>query len=395
MRVLVCHNEYLLRGGEERVVDTECALLRASRHDVVSVTPSSQDFLDMPLLARLRTASLLMGIDSRTDDMRRHLSEHQPDVVHFHNIIPSFGPSAIRAAGDFGCATVRTLHNYRLTCLAGTHYRNGSVCESCSSRTRRSGIARGCYRASRLQSLSMARVVRTEWHLAQQHHLPDVFVCLTEFARQRFITAGLPSERLVVKPNSVDYGHPLPWSEREGACFVGRLSREKGILELALTWPEGGPPLTIVGDGPLMEQVLCVAQRKASVVVLGRKDAAGVRQALRGSRVTVVPSLSYEGLPTVALEALSEGTPVVAFDHGWFSEFRESLSVPSVPAGDVQTLVDVAVATEGLARNRWEALSVRAVDLHAERFSHEKNIQGLAAVYERAMALRAKRKGGR
>ena len=60
----------------------------------------------------------------------------------------------------------------------------------------------------------------------------DTYVALSEFARQKFVEAGLPSDKLRVKPNFVC---PDPGErERPGdyAIFVGRLSPEKGVTTL-------------------------------------------------------------------------------------------------------------------------------------------------------------------
>src|SRR5690625_5866755 len=63
----------------------------------------------------------------------------------------------------------------------------------------------------------------------------DAFICLTEFAKKKFIEGGLPPDKLKVKPNFVMdslkelYGG-VPNGNRESFyLFVGRISEEKGI----------------------------------------------------------------------------------------------------------------------------------------------------------------------
>jgi len=52
-------------------------------------------------------------VRSRVDDLR-------PDVVHFHNTFPLLSPAALRAAAGTGVRVVKTLHNFRPLCPAGT-----------------------------------------------------------------------------------------------------------------------------------------------------------------------------------------------------------------------------------------------------------------------------------
>jgi len=391
MRIVIAHVPYLQAGGEDAVVRQDYAILGRAGLSVSLCEKPAREVLQLTRAEQIRLATTFCNHQVGRDFIRRCIRDHQPDIVHFHNLIPALGPGALKEAAEDGCAIVRTLHNYRLTCISGTHYRRDSICDSCSRGRHLYGILSACYRGSRLQSVLVACAVNTEWRFALRCGIPDIFVCLTEFARCRFIAAGLPPERVVIKPNSVDDGHPLPWREREGACFVGRLSPEKGIAQLIRSWPKGGVRLTVLGDGPLSEAVDSEASDNSSVQPVGSRDGSWVRQAMRTSRVLVLPSLSFEGLPTVALEAFSEGTPVVAFDHGWFSEFREVLGVPRVVPGDFSGLVSLAIEVAEMPERRWQYLSQRALALHADRFTHERNIRALLMIYERALDLRKKR----
>ncbi len=64
----------------------------------------------------------------------------------------------------------------------------------------------------------------------------DLYIALSKFARQKFIAAGLPAERIVVKPNFLS-DPPSPGAGQGGyALFAGRLSEEKGLHTLAKSW---------------------------------------------------------------------------------------------------------------------------------------------------------------
>ncbi|MBN4688544.1 glycosyltransferase family 1 protein, partial [Escherichia coli] len=59
----------------------------------------------------------------------------------------------------------------------------------------------------------------------------DRYIALNEFCRRKFIEGGLPAQRIVVKPNFVDFPAPEAGA-REGMLFVGRLAEEKGLSTL-------------------------------------------------------------------------------------------------------------------------------------------------------------------
>ena len=91
----------------------------------------------------------------------------------------------------------------------------------------------------------------------------------------------------------------------EGAVFVGRLSAEKGADLLVRAWRAAGRPGDPHrrGDGPDRDRVAELAAGTPGVRFLGRLDAAGVAAEIRRAAVVVVPSLWYEGFPTVVAEA--------------------------------------------------------------------------------------------
>ena len=111
-------------------------------------------------------------------------------------------------------------------------------------------------------------------------------------------------------------------SGRRGAIFVGALEARKGIAELQAAWEHvehalPGEVLTIVGDGPLSDEVLTWARGNADRrKVMGRLPHARVAELLLESAVLVAPSQrdgrwrEQIGLPIK--EALAAGVTVVS-----------------------------------------------------------------------------------
>ena len=60
----------------------------------------------------------------------------------------------------------------------------------------------------------------------------DCYIALTEFARQKMISGGLPAERMRVKPNFVLPDPGAKSGSGDYALFVGRLVNSKGVLAM-------------------------------------------------------------------------------------------------------------------------------------------------------------------
>lgn len=304
MRVAVVHSYYSSRqpSGENVVVDLQVAALRSAGVDV-EVFAQRTDDLEQARTYPLRAGAVVAS--GRGPDPSGAIARFDPDVVHVHNLFPNYGR---RWVHEHGPRLVATLHNYRPICPAATLFRDGAACTECpDSGSARPAVRHACYRGSRVATLPLALATRFDRDpvLASAARL----VTLNEDMRARYAAVGVPSERMVTVPNFVR--DPAGPGAHDGGfwLFVGRLSEEKGILPLVRDWP-AGHRLKVVGSGPLGEELRRVAG--PDVELLGQLANDEVRRLLGAARGLFFPSLWPEGLPTVYLEALAAGTPVVA-----------------------------------------------------------------------------------
>jgi len=113
-------------------------------------------------------------------------------------------------------------------------------------------------------------------------------------------------------------------SARPKVLFVGRLSREKGLPLLLsasrrLQTRAPGLQLIIVGEGPLAAWLQRAASRNPHIHLLGSLPRVRVLELMQECDLLAITS-GYEGLPTVLLEALALGLPVVTTNVGVASE---------------------------------------------------------------------------
>lgn len=339
LRILLVHTRYQMRGGEDRVVDLDHALLRRRGH-VVEAMITDNRAID-PQSAGIATVAQAIWSPAARRAIAARIESFHPDVVHVHNSFPLLSPAILGVAASFRVPVVQTLHNYRVLCVNGLLMTDDMPCERCVGRVVAwPGILRGCYRGSRAASAGVAAISATHRLLGTWHDKVDAFIALSRFAQSRFVAGGLPPEKIVVRGNPVpDPGeHCASWDHpRSGALFVGRLSREKGILGLLDAWKGIDGLLTVIGDGPLSEEV----RRRSgpNVRILGSLPPEMVSSALREAALVVIPSVCYENCPTVLLEAMANGAAVVASDIGALAEMVvDGATGILVPPNDISAL---------------------------------------------------------
>jgi glycosyltransferase involved in cell wall biosynthesis len=386
MKILLCHNYYQHRGGEDESFDDEAALLKAYGHDVLQYTLHNDDIERM---GWLETARRTLWNDQVYDELRGLIHRERPAVMHCTNTFPLLSAAALHAAWDEKTPVVQALRNYRLFCLNSFFLRNGAVCESCLGKTLPwPGVLHGCYRDSRAASAVVAAMFHVRRSMKTWTRTVSLFFTLTEFSRQKFIQGGLPAERIVVKPNFVlpDPG-PSDGAGR-GAVFVGRLSVEKGIDTLLAAWSRLGAdvPLTIIGDGPLAETVQRAARQDPRITWLGRKPRDEVLAVLGGAACLIMPSVWYETFGRTIMEAFAKGTPVIASRLGAMEEVVEDgqTGMHFTP-GDPDDLA-------AKVRRLWDDSAQRSAMRSAARLEYEakytaqRNYELLMAIYARAIA---------
>ncbi len=388
MTIIVAHNHYQRPGGEDVVFRREAALLEAHGHRVIRFTDHNDRIREM-------SAPGLLGATLWNQKAYRRLlrlvKKYRAEIVHFHNTFPLLSPACYYAARRGGAAVVQTLHNYRLLCPGATFFREGKACDACSRRLLPwPAIHRRCYRGSLVATAGVSATTRVHRFIGTYSRQVDAFIALTEFSRSKFVEAGLPESRLHVKSIFLMRDPGRGPEEGRYALFVGRLAPEKGLSVALEVWRQVGAslPLRIVGDGLLAPQVECEAATAGNVVWERRLSHEEYWRALEGAAFLIVPSLWYEGLPGVVVEAFAAGRPVIASRIGSLAEIVRDgetgvLFEPGSPAA-------LAAAVERLAGDPAERrrLGENARREYLRRYTAEENYCRLMQIYQAALAVR-------
>jgi len=250
-----------------------------------------------------RTGRAPLDLSLQLNRYPRIMMRASPDVIHAHG-----GPGGVLLWKPLAVPLVYTAHHtYRQAHAPGSFKRVLA------------GLEARCYRRAAMV-------------------LP-----VSRSTANSLLEMGVPASRIEVVPNGIDMVNEPGVEHEDGrVLFVGRLEREKGVLDAltvfaSLTGRNPQAHGVVVGGGRLEPEVRRAAAASGGrIEYLGSLERAALQREYARAAVVVMPS-RFEGMGMVALEAQSAGTPVVGYDVDGLRDAVRDGGV-LVPAGDLAAL---------------------------------------------------------
>ena len=382
MKILFVHNEYGKISGEEIMISRITDMLRANGHDVSTYYRKSSEIAT----AGDKLRAFFSGIYSSKSrrQFREIIEKDRPDIIQIQNLYPLISPSILVEAAKQNIPVVMRCSNYRLVCPNGLFLSKGQVCEKCSGGREYWCLLKNCEK-SLFKSFGYA--LRNYYARVKRLYLDNVTVyyAQTKFQKKCLVKNGFDSNRVSVIPNMIE---PADESKVLGeyVSFVGRISPEKGVSDLVTASKKLSEiKFKAAGSYHLMSELPTTAP--GNFQFFGALDRDEISDFYANSRISVTPSIWYEGFPSTILEPMMRGKPVIASRIGGIPEIVEDgvtglLFEPGNPddlAEKIRYLWDNADLCKKMGvAGRQKALT---------QYSPEKYYQRLMAVYEKAIEL--------
>lgn len=316
-------------------------------------------------------------------DLRLQLKSLDADMVYAHRVN---GLETARELAGCGLPLARFFHDHRLFCLREHKY------TTIGSRTCTQTVGLGCYaclgflqRSDAWPGIEIRSLGDLRCELAACRNL-DALVVGSDYMQRQLSAHGFDAQRICTAPLYVE-GDASCRAEQRGdlLVFAGQLVRGKGLDTLLEALPRLLNParLVVAGDGRQREELQrSAAALPVDVEFVGRLDGPQLRRLVRRAAVFVMPSRSPETFGLAGLEAIAEGTPVVASDVGGVSQWLKHEHCGLLtPPNDSSALAD---AIDRLLRDPvWSRqLGENGIRLSRERFTPRAHVDRLLAMFD-------------
>lgn len=379
MRILIIHNFYQHQGGEDVVVQQEMDELRKKNHTVELLTVKNTKGLQGIKQFLLYPFNFLIA-----NALIKEVNNFQPEIIHIHNLHYGLGPLLLRKLKKKGYPLVMTLHNFRLICPSATLFFNDQLfTASLREDFPWTAVKNKVLDRSFLKTFITAFTYW--WHKKQGTWTAiDRYFVLSEFAKQTFLksTLNVPAHKFTIKANAVNMDSSPEQNFGNDFIYIGRLSHEKGIIQLLEAISGTKHQLKIFGSGPLEEDVKKYNDRHDNIQYLGFQSHEVLQQEILKASALVVPSICYEGMPMTIIESFALGTPVLSSHIG----ILEQMIVPLYTGlhfdpYNKQSICDTFDNWLQLDDETKQKISQNCKNTFVENYTMDKNMHILESTY--------------
>lgn len=312
-RVLLLHNDYAKYSGEEFIYDETKDLLTERGHAIIEYRRASDD-IGTGAVDKLTAFASGVYSPKACQQVIQLIKKFKPDVAHLQNVYPLLSPAIAGTCQQAGVPVILNVQNFRLGCPTGLLFTNNAVCHKCLQ-----GNGFWCFKnnctGNKFKSLAYAIRYTSERLLSTFRKNVTHFITPTLFHKRWLVELRIPANRISVIPNMT--GKPVEpiISENDNyVAFAGRITESKGIrvlIEAAAQVPH--IPFKVAGPATKAERfrLLSPAAPK-NITYVGELSGTKLAEFYNNMTMLIVPSIWYEGLPTVIPQAMVRAKPVIA-----------------------------------------------------------------------------------
>jgi glycosyltransferase involved in cell wall biosynthesis len=400
MRIVLINKSHFIEGGADRVYLNTGRLLEESGHEVAYFSTTNEQNLDSDyndyfvkenkprsgsFYTKVKGVKKYLYNDEAFDNLQRLIEDFNPEVAHIHLFYGVLSASVLKALNKNGIPIIITIHDYRLLCPVNAMLdKDGQICEKCKNDKFYHCITKRCSEGNIFQSA----VVTAEAYMRKYFFDPltsiNHFIFVSQFSRNKHVSFDSRYQNKSSHLYNFSNSFPIEKGIKGDYLFYyGRLSKEKGILNLIHAAKKTNSKLIIAGDGPQKEEVLQAIKGVSNIAYVGFKSADELNHLILQSSFVVVPSEWYENNPMTIVESFLLGKPVIGANIGGIPELVSSETGFIFESGDALSLCNAIQSSEKLSKEKYDILSHNCLNFANENFSAPNHLIELMALYNK------------
>jgi len=317
-KILLIHNKYLNKGGEDLAVESEIEFLKKFYN--VEVIYFYNNFSAAALFT-----SIFLNKNLKSEKIiLKKIKEFEPEIVYFHNTwFKVWNNIFYKIEKNYNIKILVKLHNYRFLCAntfsTSKHLLGREMCPSCGGTKNTLKRFNKYYSNNYLKSFLVNFYGKRYFKILKNSKIK--LVLLTNFQKNKLIQLGFNIEKLHVFYNPIKLDQNISRFRKDYFVYAGRLSSEKGLEELVNVFESlsNNYQLLIIGTGPLYKNLKNINFK--NIKLLGEISHIETLEYIKNSKALISNTKLYEGQPTILCEASLLKVPSIFPNNGGINEF--------------------------------------------------------------------------
>ncbi len=340
-KILVIHNKYRIRGGEDIAVENEVKLLKKF-YEVKELYFSNT--IEKPIL---QTFSFLFNKNTESAKaLEKEVENFNPDIAYVHNTWFKASPEVFNILDKKNIKTIIKLHNFRYDCtrhfLIKKHLKGKEECSACGISKKGRFLFNKYFIDSYLKSFFVLIYGKKYFNILSNSK--NIIFVLTKFHKEYLSKINSSFKSVHVFPNYLNIYNKEFTKEagKQYIVYAGRISKEKGIEDLIKGFLNSKLDkfnLKIIGVGPY-QKTLKEKYDLNNIHYLGELHNEKVLEIISNSSAVITATKLYEGQPTLLCEASMLGVPSIYPVSGGIHEFFPSDSKLSYQQSNLEDLTN-------------------------------------------------------
>jgi len=388
MKVLMCHNYYRDRGGEDFVFEYETNLLQRKGYDVVLYCKHNKSINNF--IKKVGVFLNFFFSFNTFKEVKKIIKKEKPDIAHIHNIFPLISPSIYFVLKRYKIPIIQTIHNFRFFCSNGLCLKGGKICTRCKI-NRFSNILNFCSN-KKLYDFFLSVVIYLIRKFKIYDKLIYYYIAPSIFIRNKMIKCGIDKKKIIIKRNSLKKENFIKKDITKKVngkynyfTYAGRLSKEKGVMNLLKIFRKiNNAELKILGDGPLKNEIkeYVYNNKLRKIELLGFVEGDQKIGILKKSLATIIPSIWFENCPLVLIESQMYGVPVIVNNIGALPEYITHGFNGFIYSG-LEELEDIIKNIYSMEIDDYLKIRRNCLNSYNKFFDEEKNFRILDNIYKK------------
>ena len=402
MRILLINRNHFLAGGADRVYLNTGKLLEKYGHDVAYFSTVNDENLyskqSSYFVEKIQTRggsaySKIFNVKKYlynkdvSINLEKLIFDFKPDVAHLHLFYGVLSASVLSVLNKNKVPVVITIHDYRLLCPVNTLLdKNGQICEKCKKSRFYNCVLNRCSQDNFFQST----VVATEAYMRKYFFDPivhiDHFIFVSHFSRNKHIMFDKRfKEKSTQLYNFTNGVTNITIHKGDYLFYYGRLSREKGILNLINAVKQTNSKLIIAGDGPQKKEILTEINGISNILYVGFKTGSELNELILKCSFVVVPSEWYENNPMTIVESFQFGKPVIGSNIGGIPELINTTTGFVFESANQNSLCNAIIAASEVSNDEYSNLSASCFNFADVHFNEQTHLGVLTGIYKKVI----------